>query len=342
MYAWVGGVIVLLLIFFCVFVFSAVNAVVIPEQPVKVTIEKGDRLTDLLDRLQQEKIIRHGWLVRGYMRLKNKDHLVRAGVVTLEPRMSLSAFADAITQTKNFEERTITIIPGWSLQDIAEYLEKDGWGSVKDFFALTGQPAELPTQGIDQSEWGGLSILKEKPRSVSLEGYVAPDTYRVFADAALADIIRTLLREREKQLTPELLAEVEKSGRSLHEILTMASILEQEVKKDTDRAKVADLFWRRFDAGWALQADSTVHYVVGKKGSVFTTKKDREIDSPWNTYKYPGLPPGPISTPSLDSILAALRPETNPYWYFLTTETGEVQYAKNLAEHTKNVQTYLR
>jgi UPF0755 protein len=116
----------------------------------------------------------------------------------------------------------------------------------------------------------------------------------------------------------------------------MASLLEREVRSPADKKKVSDLFWRRYAMGWALQADSTVHYVHGKKGDVFTTSAERKIDSPWNTYKYPGLPIGPISTPSLNAIMAAIYPEKNEYWYFLTTPEGEVKYAKTLEEHNAN------
>ena len=94
---------------------------------------------------------------------------------------------------------------------------------------------------------------------------------------------------------------------------------------------------------WALQADSTIHYIVGTSGSVFTSDLDRQVDSLWNTYKYPGLPLGSIGTPSLESIKAAIYPENNDYWYFLTTlDTGKVIYAKTLAEHNINIANYLR
>jgi len=122
----------------------------------------------------------------------------------------------------------------------------------------------------------------------------------------------------------------------------MASILEREVRSKDDKAIVSDLFWRRYNLNWALQADSTVHYAVRKKGDVFTTREDRDSVSPWNTYKYPGLPLGPISSPSLGSIMAAIYPEGNNYWYFLTDSDGAVHYAKNLDEHNQNVQKYLR
>jgi UPF0755 protein len=177
---------------------------------------------------------------------------------------------------------------------------------------------------------------------VSFEGYLAPDTYRIYEDATLEEMIEKLIAERDLQFTEEMYRDIERSGRTVYEVITMASIVEREVRTTESRKKVADIFWRRYDMNWALQADSTVHYVVGKNGSVFTTREDRASLSPWNTYKYPGLPLGPISNPSLDAILATIYPEPNDDWYFLTTDEGEVKYAKTIEQHNANVSAYLR
>jgi len=153
--------------------------------------------------------------------------------------------------------------------------------------------------------------------------------------------VQKLITERESQFTDQMYADIVKSGHSVFEVLTMASILEREVRDSKDRKLVSDLFWRRYDQNWALQADSTVHYAVGKNGTVFTTAEDRDSLSPWNTYRYPGLPIGPISTPSLDSIMASIYPQSNEYWYFLTDKDGVVRYGKTLEEHNLNRQKYL-
>ena len=144
------------------------------------------------------------------------------------------------------------------------------------------------------------------------------------------------------QFTDEMYNDIIASGRDVNEVMIMASLLEREVRGVEDKKMVADLFWRRYDNNWALQADSTVHFVSGKNGSVFTTKEDRDSLSPWNTYKYPGLPLGPIAHPSLSSIEAAIYPEKNNYWYFLTDLEGGVHYGTDLEGHNRNVQKYLR
>lgn len=237
-------------------------------------------------------------------------------------------------------EQSITILPGWDLRDVATYFVKQNIAqNVTEVYALLGKPAEyaIPTISPTKIAW-----IQGKPSQVSLEGYLAPDTFSIYNTATLPEVVDILLQHRRAQLEP-LLPEIAKSGRTMHEIMTMAALLEREVRTPKDKAIVADIFWKRHDVNMGLQADSTVHYVTAKEGSVFTSNADRASTNPWNTYKHPGLPPGPIAFPSVVSIEAALRPTKNDYWYFLTTlDTGEVKYGKTLAEHNANVQKYLR
>jgi len=214
-------------------------------------------------------------------------------------------------------EVVLTIIPGWNLRQVADYLVKQGFASsTAEVYKITGVPA--------------------KDIKNNQEGYLAPETIRVYKDASLPSAIDKFIAEREKQITPELQAVINKSGHDFKEVLTLASILEREVKNLADKKIVADIFWRRLKINWALQADSTVHYAVDKSGEVSTSFTERQFDSLWNTYKYPGLPPTPICNPSLDSIKAALNPAKNNYWYFLTDKSGVVHYAKTLEEQNEN------
>ncbi len=235
-------------------------------------------------------------------------------------------------------EVTLTIIPGWNLRQVAEYLVSQRLASTTDdVYKFTGKPAvDYRTAKVTLSKISELEILAEKPAHVSYEGYLAPETYRVFKDASVLDVLKKFVEQREKEITAEMWQDIKKSGRSSYEIMIMASLLEKEVQNADDKAKVADILWRRYDKNWALQVDSSVHYAVDKRGDVFTKQAERDFDSPWNTYKYPGLPLGPISNPGLDSIKAALYPEKIFYWYFLTGKDGAVYYAKTLEEHNLN------
>lgn len=265
------------------------------------------------------------------------------------------------------EEVTLTVIPGWNLRQVAEYLVEKGFASSSaDVFEVTGLPAYEYARNKPDS-WPPYPLTAvafkpttssekitdlemHKPEHVSYEGYLAPESIRVFADAPLDQVLAKFIFERDKEFKQEhfeqaveaLETTVYKDAGLLdqpnewHEVLTMASIIEKETRHDEDRAIVADILWRRFQKNWALQVDSSVHYISARTGDVFTTEQERAIDSPWNTYKYPGLPPGPICNPSIESIKAALHPEKNTYWYFLTGRDGKMYYARTLDEHAAN------
>lgn len=317
---------------------------------VQFTVEPNESVAALAARLEQEQVIKAAWLFRKYLVLQGIDKGIQAGQFTVQSPITLARVAAALQARTTQEERTITIIPGWDLRDVAAYFEQEAIGTEDELFALIGEPARLydpPQAAVGRSRLAPVfpseaKIIAQREPTVSYEGYLAPETYRIFSDATLKEVVEKLITQRDREFTEEMYQTIEKSGRTAPEVLTLASIVEREVRGQEDRAKVADIFWRRYDAGWALQADSSVHYAVGRKGDVFTTKKERDTDSLWNTYKYPGLPPSPICNPSLASIRAAIYPEKNEYWYFLTTFEGEVKYARTLEEHNGNVARYLR
>lgn len=222
-------------------------------------------------------------------------------------------------------EITLTIIPGWDLRDVATYLVAQGVASsTRDVYAVTGEPAV------------------SKDPTGSAEGALAPETVRFFKGVSVERVVKTFHDLRTKQLTAEMQAEIARRKITAPELLVMASIVEKEAKTEEDRKLVADILWRRVTLDWALQVDSSVHYAIDKTGTVFTSDKERAVSSPWNTYKYKGLPPGPICMPSIESIQAALYPEKNNYWYFLSGNDGKMHYAKTLGEHNANRVKYLR
>jgi UPF0755 protein len=252
-------------------------------------------------------------------------------------------------------EVTITLLPGWNLRQIGDYLVKMGLASsTQDLYDLVGEPAVVRTRraGPPPNLVPELTVLSQKPPTISYEGYLAPETYRVFKDASLESIVTKVMDQREQELTDLKIGDLNisehifgnKKGMpdlTVHDVMTMASILEREARTPEDKKMVADIMWRRSAAGAALQIDSSVHYVVDRFGDVFTTDKERDVDSLWNTYKYPGLPPGPISNPSVASIKAALDPTPNEYWYFLSGTDGTMHYAKTLEAHNANRAKYL-
>ncbi len=276
-----------------------------------------------------------------YVKWAGIDRKLVPGDYTVLPPHTAKRFVEALERGPSQGE-TFTIIPGWDLRDIANALVKSGRASTTDaVYTLLGKPAAWGKPGYQPT---ALTLFADgKPANVSWEGYLAPETIAFANDATIEDIARKFSEHQIELFTPKMLADIKAKKRTVHEILTMASLLEREVRSVKDKTIVADIFWKRHDANMGLQADSTVHYATGKEGSVFTSNADRDSKNPWNTYEYPQLPPGPIASPSVASIQAAIYPEANDYWYFLTTlDTGEVKYGRTLAEHNANVQKYLR
>ncbi len=307
---------------------------------VSFAIEQGESVTSIAKRLEEMKIVSSASILQKYIAWKDLDRSITHGTIVFDKPLTIVGVAELLTQEKSGAERVVTIIPGSTLRDVAAYFEKEGISTAKEVYELLGQPAkfEKPEHTIDSSKF----LFTGKPENVSLEGYLAPETFNVFANATLSEIVDKFISEREKQINI-LRQDIEKTGLTVHEVLTIASVIEKEVRSEEDRKMVADLFFRRLNAGWALQTDSSVHYVVGTPDSVFTSAEDRATDSLWNTYKYPGLPAGPIAIPSMSSINAVLHPTPNNYWFFLTTlDTGKVIYSKTADEHTANVYKYLR
>lgn len=306
-------------------------------------VQEGDNASTLASRLEEKNIIRNKTLFEWYVRFKKVDTKIHRGTFTVYQPVTIAHIAQKL-QDPSLDEVTITIIPGWNVRDIAAELEENGVATKEEVYALVGEPAvdyraraDKPTLQVNAA------ILRDKPDYVSFEGYFRPDTYRFFKDATAEEILSRFVQERNRQLAQSIIELKGKEDRSLHDVMTMASILEKEVRSHEDKKMVADIFWKRHDVGMGLQADSTVHYVSGRGGDVFTTNAERDSENIWNTYKYPGLPPGPISTPGLESIDAAANPTPNDYWYFITElDTGKVHYAKTLEEHNANIQKYLR
>jgi UPF0755 protein len=229
------------------------------------------------------------------------------------------------------EEVTVTIPEGKTMIEEEESLASFGVAS-DTLLAITGNPfTSQPFDAHFRNEFPFLDVLS--PTS-TLEGYLFPETYRVWKDELPRSLVQKQLEEFD-QHARTMMEEIEKQGRSLHEIVTLASIVEKEVATDKDRPIVAGIFMNRLRIGMALQSDATVQYVT-RSGRDRSTSDDLALDSPYNTYRVTGLPPAPIGNPGAAALQAALHPTKTPYFYFLTDSTGKVYYAKTLEEHGLN------
>jgi UPF0755 protein len=227
------------------------------------------------------------------------------------------------------EEVRITIPEGWDRSDIGKYLEGKGIGALDQFLASTKKDFVQ-----------NFAVLADKPQKASLEGYLFPDTYRLYKGATVDDVVLKMLANFSSKLTNEEQKAIKASGRSVFEIVTMASIVEKEVPHASDRPIVAGIFWKRLKEGMPLQADSTLNYVTGNK-SASLSSEELKIDSPYNTYTNKGLPPTPIGNPGEVALRAAIYPKSSPYWYFLSAPDGSTIFSKTFEEHVAAKRKYL-
>jgi UPF0755 protein len=178
------------------------------------------------------------------------------------------------------------------------------------------------------------------PSAISFEGYLFPDTYIFSKKAAVEEIIQKMLDNFDKKITAEIQKEIARQDKNLEEIVNLASIVQQESTSSEEMAKIAGVFYNRLNIGMALQSDATINYITGK-GMRQPLLEDTKIDSPYNTYKYKGLPPTPICNPGIEAIKAAIWPEQHDYFYFLHPLSSPTVFSKTLEEHNINKAKWL-
>lgn len=250
------------------------------------------------------------------------------------------------------DEVKVKILEGWTNADLSKQLQDNffpTWAN-RDFLQAVGNRRvyDLTKEQEFNFDWANkFSFLVSKPENLSLEGYLFPDTYRFFASSSPLEVTEKMLLNFEKKLSKEMLQEINRRGKSIHQIITMASIIEKEApifnQSNSDDAKlISGIFWKRLEIGMALQSDATLSYILENKKPAHN-ESELKTNSPYNTYLYPGLPPGPICNPGLIAIEAAIYPEKSDYLYFLTPLDGSrVHYAKNYQEHLNNKYKYLK
>jgi UPF0755 protein len=266
------------------------------------SVEKGQGFLEIGKNLEKEGIIKSRIFFDLYILLIGKQKNLQAGKYFLSPSMSIPQIAQKIVSGETAIIK-VTIPEGFSVKEIEEKL--------------------------------GIKLPGE-----NLEGYLFPDTYFFPVNVTGDEVVKIMKENFEKKISPYK-EEIEKSGKTLQEIIIMASLLEKEVKTKEEKELASGILWKRLKNGIPLQVDATITYITGKK----TTKislEDLQIDSPYNTYKYKGLPPAPICNPGLESILAALYPKDSEYWYYLSTPEGKTIFSKTLEEHNFFKAKYLK
>ncbi len=321
---WVLGALGLLFVWFCLEFYMPVNP--FSGETVTYAVEEGASPGQIAKDLKELHVIRSSLFFKLYVTLSLKYHQLQAGKYSFSPRMSTHVIASKMADGDVIRNK-VTIIEGWRISDMDAYLVQKGICTEGEFTQLASQ------------DWTATyDFLADKPQKLSLEGYLFPDTYE-FADGdTCQDIFKGILSTFGKRLTPELRAEIAAQKKSIFEIVTMASIIEKEVRTPEDKELVSGILWKRISIGMPLQVDASINYITGKSDPGAKIA-DTKIDSPYNTYKYPGLPKGPISNPGLESLLAAIHPKDSPYLFYLTD--GVTHYSKTFEEHQEKRALYL-
>lgn len=293
---------------------------------ITFVVTKGDGVRKISANLEKDKIISQDITFMLYLKLSGLSSSIKAGEYRLSPSMSPLTIADILTKGK-VASKKITIPEGWTIDDIGNYLEKQGVVKKVDFVAATEKNYSY-------------DFLADKPAGQSLEGYLFPDTYQISATATSEDIVRLMLDTFSQKLTSDIRAAISKSGMNIYETVTLASIVEREVSKPEERKVVAGIFLNRLNTGMALESCATIQYILKSNEERFSYVQTR-VESLYNTYLHPGLPVGPIGNSGIDSIQAVLFPERTSYLYFFSSN-GTTYYSKTLDEHEAKIAKYLK
>jgi len=299
-----------------------------------ITVPAGSSLREIAQLLQEQKLIRSNWAFEWYVNSQDARGRLQAGTYALKPSQSVQEIVAALTQGK-INTDLITILPGQRLDQIRDGLINDGFS-----------PAEVDA-ALNPKLYAAHPALADKPASASLEGYLYPESFQKSATTDPEEIVRASLDQMRRYLTPEVRTGLVRQGLTVHEGVTLASIVEQEVghvdqQKDLeDKKKVAQVFLRRLKEDKALESDATANY-----GAVLADAlPSLSFESAYNTYQNKNLPPGPISNVARNSLLAVANPAKTDFLFFVSGDRDDngiskTHFSRTLEEHEANVRQY--
>lgn len=295
---------------------------------VEVTVPRGASTAAIAGQLARAGVIRHPLAFLLYVRYRGLDGRLRAGTYALSPAMGLPQIVDLLVEGRVVAER-VTVPEGYTVRQVIELLVRNGLADAAGLRAALAERA------------GTWPYLPRTPLREPLEGYLFPDTYLFPRGAPPATLVDAMLRRFEEAFRPEWRARAAELGLTVHQVVTLASIVEREARLPEERPLIAAVYLNRLNRGMKLDADPTVLYALGRTSGTLT-RQDLEVDSPYNTYRYPGLPPGPIANPGAAAIEAVLYPADVDYLYFVARPDGRGghAFARTLEEHLRNVRRY--
>ncbi len=290
-------------------------------RPVKVLVPDGASVARIGETLEQCGVIRSAFAFFWYVRWRDVQDKLKSGRYELSGDMTLAEIVAELERGSLDDRLRVTIPEGFTLQQIADTLDAKGLTDGKALVEIATDPKRIALLNAD------FPLPKN-----SLEGYLFPDTYAFRPHTAPELVLDTFLMNFSRRVVRPYQRDIAASGRSLHQIVTIASLIEREAKVPEDRPRIAGVLDNRLQRGMRLQVDATVLYALGHhKDQVLNS--DLKVASPYNTYRHKGLPPGPIANPGLEAIKAALFPEKNDFLYYVARPDGSHIFTRSLAEH---------
>ena len=286
---------------------------------IYMVVKPGTTASEISDRLMQLGVIdsrlRFWWL----MKLQGDASKFKTGTYAFTPHMDEQAVLDKLVAGDTTVVK-FTIPEGFGIKEIAKRLADEGLVDEQEFLA-------------EAKDFAPYDYMKKRPNvRYAAEGYLFPDTYVIHSDVSAEGIMKMMAEDFDTRLTPALRQQAAAKGLSIHDLVTLASLVEKEARYDEDRPIIAQVFFKRLQMGMPLQSDTTLQYLMaGPKEDV--SIEDTKIDSPYNTYQHEGLPPGPIASPGMKSILAVLNPANTDYLYFVADRQGHNHYSQTYDEH---------
>lgn len=335
-----GYIIFALIIIFLYFLFQDNGDVEGKISESLFSIEKGEGVKEISEKLEQQGIISNTKLFQLYAFLRNARTKFLPGEYRLSSETGFKDLLGLLTSRPLAPEASVTIVEGLTNAEVAQVLEQNEIVTQSDFFAALDELSQ-DQELINSYEFLSDNVLNVPINEALFQGYLFPDTYRFYKETTAKEVIKKMLATFDEKLNSDMRASVKKLDKSIHEIITLASIVEKEANLDQDRRLIADVFWSRLLINWALQSDATVNYILNTS-KLQPTFEDTRTPSPYNTYLHSGLPPGPINNPSLSAISATLDPIENDYCCFLVTPDGVNIFSKTIEEHNQNKAKYLK
>lgn len=302
------------------------------EKPIKtnkdnisITVGEGEGFYNLLDRLEDEGILRNKTLIKLNLKLNNQNLDIVPGTYEIKTNISLDELIDILKNISHKGDISVTIPEGYDIDEMAELFEKQGLFS-RDEFIQAVKEYELPSY-----------IKSDSNKKYNLEGYLFPDTYFINKDITPEEFITLMINEFETTIKSiEGKESITISNDELGKIVTIASLIEEEAEVDEERTLISSVIYNRLNKGMKLEFCSTINYAWGEHLSQ-VLNKHLEIDSPYNTYKNAGLPVGPITNPGKKSLIAAIEPANTDYLYFmlLYNQGGKHHFSTTGEEHER-------